>query len=100
MSILGTLKPQLGFLSGDEMQVSWRDDKLEEALYQTLTACQNPVQLLLYVDGVDECEGDRREQLDFLKAWIESSSESKLSIKACIASRDELDIRLRLSTYP
>lgn len=99
-SVVNILKPQLGSHSGGGQQINWRDDKLEEALYQSLAACQNTVQLLLFVDGMDECEGDHREQLDFLNAWIESSSESKLCIKACLASRDELEIRLRLSTYP
>ena len=99
-SIVNILEPQLGSNSGSGQQVNWGDEKLEEALYQSLAACQNPVQLLLFVDGIDECEGDHREQLNFLKAWIEFSSESKLYIKACMASRDELDLRLRLSTYP
>lgn len=54
----------------------------------------------MFVDGIDECEGGHREQLDSLKTYIESSTKSKLSIRAYIASRDELDIRLRLPVYP
>lgn len=99
-SMMGILQPRLGLHLGDEKRSTWEVRRLKEALYQTLAACQNTARVILFVDGMDECEGDHREQLDFLRDWIESSTKSKLSIKACIASRDELDIRLRLSAYP
>ncbi len=99
-NIMRTLKPQSGIYLGDQKRLDRQDDKLKDALRQVLAACQSTAQLFLFIDGMDECEGDCREQLDFLIAWIESSTESKLSVMACIASRDELHIRLRLSTYP
>ena len=99
-SIMNTLEPQVSRNPRDQKQSIWKDEKLQEALRQTLIVCQISASLLLFVDGMDECEGDYRGQLDFLKTWIESSTSSKLSIKACIASRDETEIRLRLSMYP
>ena len=99
-SIMNILKPQMGQNQGDQKRPTWKDEKLKEALRQTIVTCQSATLLLLFVDGMDECEGDDRDQLDFLRTWIESSTKSKLSIKACIASRDETKIRLRLSMYP
>ena len=99
-SIMNILGSQVGLNPSDQRRPIWEDEKLKEALRQTLITCQSTARLLLFVDGMDECEGDRREQLDFLRTWIESSTKSKLSIKACIASRDETEIRLRLSKYP
>ena len=99
-NIMRTLKPRSGIYLGDQKRLDRKDDKLKDALRQVLAACQSTAQLFLFIDGMDECEGNRGEQLDFLIAWIESSTKSKLSVRACIASRDELHIRLRLSTYP
>ena len=99
-SIMNILEPQVSRISRDQKQPIWKDEELQEALRQTLIVCQISASLLLFVDGIDECEGDHRGQLDFLRNWIESSTKSKLSVKACIASRDETEIRLRLSMYP
>ena len=96
--IMKTLEPQVGRRSRDQQRSISEVEKLKEALFEALAVCQNAARLWLFVDGMDECEGDRREHLDFLKTWIESSTKSKLSVKACIASRDEPDIRLRLFT--
>ena len=99
-SIMNILESQVSRNPRDQKQPIWKDEELQEVLRQTLNDCQNPASLLLFVDGMDECEGDHRGQLDFLKTWIESSTKSKMSIKACIASRDDTEIRLRLSMYP
>ena len=99
-SVMGILEPQLSRNPRDQKKPIWKDEELQEALRQTLIVCQISASLLLFVDGIDECEGDHRGQLDFLRNWIESSTKSKLSIKACIASRDETEIRLRLSMHP
>ena len=94
MNILESLNPK------NQKRRIWEEEGLKEALRGTLITCQSAARLLLFVDGMDECEGDHRGHLDFLRTWIESSTKSKLSIKACIASRDEAEIRLRLSMYP
>ena len=99
-SIMNILESQESRNQRDQKQPIWKDEQLQEALCQTLIVCQHSASLLLFVDGMDECEGDHRGQLDFLRTWIESSAKSKLSIKACIASRDETEIKLRLSRYP
>ena len=78
----------------------WAQKVLQEALWHVALNCPINAEVLLFVDGFDECDGNHVSQLDFLKDFVESSKGSKLSIKMCIASRAEVDIRLRLSTYP
>ena len=99
-SVMNTLEPQVCQNPGDQRRPVWEDWKLREALRQSVDTCRSRTRLLLFIDGFDECEGDHRDQLEFLRTWIESSTKSELSIKACIASRDEAEIRLRLSMYP
>ena len=78
----------------------WAQKVLQEALQRIVSESPINAGLVLFVDGFDECDGNHANQLDFLKDLVESSKGSKLSIKMCIASRAEVDIRLRLSTYP
>ena len=78
----------------------WAQKVLQEALRHIALNCPVNAGVLLFVDGFDECDGNHANQLDFLKDLVESSKGRKLSIKMCIASRAEVDIRLRLSTYP
>ena len=78
----------------------WVQEVLQEVLRHIALNCPVNAGVLLFVDGFDECDGNHANQLDFLKDLVESSKFSKLSIKMCIASRAEVDIRLRLSTYP
>ena len=78
----------------------WAQKALQQALRHI--AMRSPINagVVLFIDGLDECDGSHADQLEFLKDLVETSKLSKLSIKICIASRAEVDIRLRLSTYP
>ena len=78
----------------------WAQKVLQEALRHIVMISPIYARVVLFIDGFDECDGNHASQLDFLKDLVESSKGSKLSIKMCIASRAEVDIRLRLSTYP
>ena len=78
----------------------WPQKVLQEALRHIVTKSPINARVVMFIDGFDECDGNHASQLDFLKDLVESSKVSKLSIKMCIASRAEVDIRLRLSTYP
>ena len=78
----------------------WAQKILQEALRHIVIKSPINARVVLFIDGFDECDGNHASQLDFLKDLVESSKASKLSIKMCIASRAEVDIRLRLSTYP
>ena len=69
-------------------------------LQKFVAECKETVRVTLFIDGFDECDGNNREQLDLLTAWVRSSSGKKLSVKACIASRIESQIELRLSNEP
>ena len=78
----------------------WAPKVLQEALRHIVVKFPVTARVLLFIDGFDECEGSHAHQLDFLNELLESSKGSRLSIKICIASRADVDIRLRLSTYP
>ena len=78
----------------------WAQKVLQEALQHIVMKSPINARVVLFIDGFDECDGNHASQLDFLKDLVESSKGTKLSIKMCIASRAEVDIRLRLSTYP
>ncbi|CAG8962109.1 hypothetical protein HYFRA_00005152 [Hymenoscyphus fraxineus] len=55
----------------------------------------------LFIDGLDECAGDHRKQLEFLLPWIESANTTKLCLKVCIASRRLVSsLEHRLSRFP
>ena len=69
-------------------------------LQRFLAECRETLRLCLLIDGLDECRGDHRMQLDFLTDWVRSSLNKKLSIKVCLASRVEPEISLRLSKEP
>ena len=78
----------------------WAQKVLQEALRHIVVKFPVNAGIVLFIDGFDECDGSHADQLDFLKDLVESSNGSKLSIKICIASRTDVDIRLRLSIYP
>ncbi len=78
----------------------WAQKVLQEALRSIVVKFPINAEVILFIDGFDECDGSHADQLDFLKDLVESSKDSKLSIKICIASRADVDIRLRLSNYP
>lgn len=63
-NIMRTLKPQSDIYLGDQKRLDREDDKLKDALRQVLAACQSPAKLFLFIDGIDECEGDCRESLN------------------------------------
>ena len=78
----------------------WAQKVLQEALRHMVVEFPFEAGVVLFVDGFDECDGSHADQLGFLKDLVNSSKCSKLSIKICIASRADVDIRLRLSNYP
>ena len=78
----------------------WAQETLQQALRHIVMRSPINAGVVLFIDGLDECDGSHANQLEFLKDLVETSKASKLSIKMCIASRAEVDIRLRLSTYP
>ena len=56
--------------------------------------------VLLFVDGLDECSGDHRQQLQFLVPWIQSTQGERLTVRLCLSSRPLPEIELRLSAFP
>ena len=76
------------------------DSLLMRILGNLVAKCKETLMLCLFIDGIDECHGDHRMQLDFMTQWARSSSDKKLSVKICFASRVEPEITLRLSNEP
>jgi len=52
----------------------------------------------LFVDGIDECEGNQRSHVQFLTSWL--AIRGPFVLKICLASRPLLEIDIRLAAYP
>ena len=81
-------------------KAAFPDSLLMRILGNLVAECKETLMLCLFIDGIDECDGDHRMQLDFLTQWVRSSSDKKLSVKVCFGSRVEPEIALRLSNEP
>jgi len=55
---------------------------------------------IIFIDGLDECTGDHRQQLDTLLQWIQTSEDSTLHLKMCLASRSLVEMEIRLAKFP
>ncbi|KAH8659274.1 hypothetical protein BGZ60DRAFT_544318 [Tricladium varicosporioides] len=80
-------------------KLPWHECHLEKAL-ELITLSDASGNVLLFVDGLDECSGDHRKQLEFLVPWIRSTQGKSLTIRMCISSRPLQEIGLRLSDFP
>ena len=96
--LYGLLKPQI--CPSITSRSALPDDVMMTVLENLVTDCRETIRLSLFIDGFDECHGNHGEQLDFLTNLIRFSSDKKLSIRACIASRVETEIQFRLSNEP
>ena len=94
----GLLKPH--FRPTTTFRSTLPDDLLMTVLRNLVTDCRETITLSLFIDGFDECHGNHGEQLDFLTSLVRFSSDKRLSIRACIASRVETEIQFRLSNEP
>jgi hypothetical protein len=52
----------------------------------------------LFIDGLDECDGDQRSHIQFLTSWL--AIRGPFVLKICLASRPLLEIDIRLAAYP
>ena len=80
-------------------ELLWHESSLKKAL--ELVGKSDVVgTVLLFVDGLDECSGDHRQQLQFLVPWIQSTQGKRLTVQLCLSSRPLPEIELRLSSFP
>jgi hypothetical protein len=80
-------------------ELLWHESSLKKAL--ELVGKSDVVgTVLLFVDGLDECSGDHRQQLQFLVPWIQSTQGERLTVRLCLSSRPLPEIELRLSSFP
>ncbi|KAL6714827.1 hypothetical protein ACLMJK_007087 [Lecanora helva] len=98
LKVYSRLKPLLGALPASSTVLPV--EELKSILREAITHCKQPWRLVLFIDGLDECKGDYGDQLDFLISWVQSGSLFRISTKACLASRHEIEIELRLSQFP
>jgi NACHT domain len=80
-------------------KLPWHESHLKKAL-ELIGQSDAFGNVLLFVDGLDECSGDHRKQLEFLLPWIQSTQGKRLKIRMCLSSRPLPEIGLRLSTFP
>jgi len=90
------LKKRLKSGSGNS---PWHERHLRKAL-ELIGQSDAFGNVLLFVDGLDECSGDHRKQLEFLVPWIQSTKGKRLAIRMCLSSRPLPEIGLRLSAFP
>jgi len=78
----------------------WTEHELTETLQFIFQQDHSLERICLFIDGLDECAGDHREQLNFLLPWIMNANQAQKSFKVCIASRPLLEIEHRLARFP
>jgi len=78
----------------------WNEQQLRKALKAIKGSSSISRNVLLFVDGLDECTGNHREQLDLLVEWINSSGKTTLQVKLLLASRPLQEMEIRLAAYP
>jgi hypothetical protein len=79
---------------------TWSIDNLKEALMEIPQQKTVQGRVCLFVDGFDECQGQRSQHLRFLLSWVESMRESGFHVKICLATRDLEELKEKLDTYP
>jgi hypothetical protein len=82
------------------MTPTWSLDNLKEALMEIPQQKTVQGRVCLFVDGFDECQGQRSQHLRFLLSWMESMRESGFHVKICLATRDLEELKEQLDTYP
>jgi hypothetical protein len=71
---------------------TWSEHTLKETLSAIISKADLDSNVLLFLDGLDECEGNHKDQLDLLQSWITPAKSKKFQIKLCIACRGDLPV--------
>ena len=77
----------------------WNEYYLEKAL-KSMEGSNAMGVVVLFIDGLDECLGDRRKQLEFLVPWVLATRGLDFQLRMCLASRPLQEIQFRLSAFP
>jgi hypothetical protein len=92
---------QLRKSRGSSTQPSfWSEPDLRKVMDLITRQSKVTGKAIIFVDGLDECTEDHRQQLDTLLKWIETSHESTLHLKMCLASRSLVEMEIRLARFP
>lgn len=78
----------------------WTESQLKRTLVKVLSQRTSITGIMLFIDGLDECEGDHREQLEYILSMLHRATNGKLSLRLCLASRPLPAMEVRLSTFP
>ena len=84
----------------DNETVIWAQGELEEALLHISRQDEIPGHVCFFIDGLDECEGGYRHEVDFLVRFATPYPGSVMRIQLCISSRPENAIKLRFEDFP
>jgi hypothetical protein len=98
--VLPLFRQPVGNQPTDEPSFDIKEHNLIRAL--RLVAEQRTVigSVVLFLDGLDECSGNNRTQVDFLAELAELSNKGRISMRMCLASRTLPEIEPRLGLYP
>lgn len=78
---------------------TWSPGDLRQALKRLLGQTDVSGNICLFIDGLDEYEGDHEDLVVFLEDLISSSYGQRLKLKACIASRPLLIFEHHFNTH-
>lgn len=78
----------------------WTTTRLEDALYHILQQCQENLKLTLYLDALDEFDGDPERIASFLLTCVREAQSSQTRLKICFASRPWNAFNDKFSTTP
>ncbi|RDL31471.1 uncharacterized protein BP5553_09680 [Venustampulla echinocandica] len=93
---------QPGSLTSEDFEDNFalEEQHLQQAL---LAIAKHPTvsgNIIFFLDGLDECSGENRSQVQFLTKLVESSRNTKLAVRLCLASRSLPEIEPALESYP
>lgn len=79
-----TSKRRLAFPGYSQALTAWTEEDLREYFLESIEARSDSFRFCLFVDGLDECNGDHGELVKLLEALTSNSN-----VKCCISSRPE-----------
>jgi hypothetical protein len=83
------LLPEFATLEPERRKLwSWSLPKLMAAYEAVLTQDTFPVDVLLFIDALDEYDGPPEAMVDFMRASVAKSSQGETPLKVCFSSRE------------
>ncbi|KAK4227230.1 hypothetical protein QBC38DRAFT_455462 [Podospora fimiseda] len=78
----------------------WTPSLMREALKQIGKKAQLDMNLCIFVDALDEHNGDQKDLIEVLDVLLDLEKSPSIKLRMCLASRPENIFRDKFSTYP